>query len=94
VFRKKTAQEAPTLWIATSDLPTTPATGFYQRLEGVLHEQQFADHVRRLCAPHYEMDARKGGQPGIDPAVYFKMLLVGFFENLASERDDRRSVRG
>src|SRR5437870_10034888 len=32
------------------------------------------------------MDARKGGQPGIDPEVYFKMLMVGFFENLASER--------
>jgi transposase len=32
------------------------------------------------------MDASKGGQPGIDPEVYFKMLLVGFFENLPSER--------
>ena len=32
------------------------------------------------------MDAQKGGQPGIDPEVYFKMLMVGFFENLASER--------
>ena len=44
------------------------------------------DEVRRLAAPFYEMDRSKGGQPGIDPEVYFKMLMIGFFENLASER--------
>ena len=86
MFRKKTPNDAPALWVATTDLPTTPATGFYQKLDRVLTERQFGDDVRRLCAPHYDMDARKGGQPGIDPEVYFKMLMVGFFENLASER--------
>lgn len=86
MFRKKTPEPAPTLWIARSDLPTTPATGFYQQLDRVLAAHHFGDEVRRLCARFYEMDARKGGQPGIDPAVYFKMLMVGFFENLASER--------
>jgi transposase len=86
MFRKKTPDPAPTFWIATSDLPRTPATGFYQKLDDVLAVHQFGDAVRRLCAPFYEMDARKGGYPGIDPEVYFKMLMVGFFENLASER--------
>jgi transposase len=86
MFRKKTPDPAPSLWIATSDLPTTPATSFYQKLDGVLAERQFGDRVRALCAPYYDMDRRKGGQPGIDPEVYFKMLMVGFFENLASER--------
>jgi transposase len=86
VFRKKSPDEAPAFWIATSDLPATPANGFYQKLDQVLAELQFGDAVRRLAAPFYEMDARKGGQPGIDPEVYFKMLMVGFFENLASER--------
>ena len=86
VFRKKTPEEAPTFWIATSDLPSTPATAFYQKLDTVLAECRFAEEVRRLAAPFYEMDTSKGGQPGIDPAVYFKMLMVGFFENLPSER--------
>jgi transposase len=86
VFRKKTPEEAPALWIATSDLPVTPANGFYQKLDGALAQRQFGDAVRRLCAPFYEMDARKGGQPGIDPEVYFKMQMVGFFENIAAER--------
>lgn len=86
MFRKKTPTEAPTLWIATGDLPATPATSFYAKLERVLAERAFGDAVRGLCAPHYEMDAHKGGRPGIDPEVYVKMLMVGFFENLASER--------
>jgi len=86
VFRKKTPEEAPTFWIATSDLPCTPAHSFYQKLDAALAEFGFGEQVRGLAAPFYEMDARKGGQPGIDPEVYFKMLMVGFFENLASER--------
>jgi len=86
VFRQKTPEEAPAFWIATSDLPTTPAHSFYQKLDQVLTACQFGAEVRRLAAPFYDMDASKGGQPGIDPEVYFKMLLVGFFENLPSER--------
>jgi transposase len=86
VFRKKTPDAAPTFWIATSDLPSTPADSFYQKRDAALAACQFGEEVRRLAAPCYEMDARKGGQPGIDPEVYFKMLMVGFFENLASER--------
>jgi transposase len=86
VFRKKTPEEAPALWIATSDLPVTPANGFYQRLGRALTKRQFGDAVRRLCAPFYDMDASKGGQPGIDPEVYFKMQMVGFFENIPAER--------
>jgi len=86
MFRKKTPDPAPTLWIATTDLPATPATAFYQKLDGALAERQFGERVRELCAPFYDRDARKGGRPGIDPEVYFKMLMVGFFENLASER--------
>jgi len=86
VFRKKTPEEALAFWIATSDLPSTPADSFYQKLDAALAAFQFGEEVRRLAAPYYEMDVGKGGQPGIDPEVYFKMLMVGFFENLASER--------
>jgi transposase len=86
VFRKKTVEPAPSFWIARSDIPTTPANTFYRRVGAALHAAGFGDAVRQACAPSYEMDARKGGAPGIDPEVYFKMLAVGFFENIASER--------
>jgi transposase len=57
---------------------------FYAKLEQTLEGFDFARKVRTLCAPAYD---RSGvGQPGIDPVVYLKMLMVGFFENLPSER--------
>ena len=46
----------------------------------------FGDAVRALSEPYYEMDRSRGGRPGIDPEVYFKMQMVGFFEGIASER--------
>jgi transposase len=60
---------------------------------------KFAEQVWATCAPAYA-DVSKGGRPGIDPVVYFKMLMVGFFEGLESERAiaarcaDSLSLRG
>lgn len=86
MFRRKDHEQQPSMWIATSDLPATPAGAFYQRLDRAFAKLGFGEQARALCAPYYESDARLGGQPGIDPEVYFKMQIVGFFENLASER--------
>lgn len=86
MFRKKDQRPQQELWVATSDIVTTPANVFLQRLNTALESLGFSESVRALCAPFYQMDASKGGRPGIDPAVYFKMLLVGFFEGIASER--------
>jgi len=44
----------------------------------------FAGKVRQLCAPAYDQSGM--GRPGIDPVVYLKMMMIGFFENLTSER--------
>lgn len=86
MFRKKEQQPQQELWVATSEIVTTPANAFLERLNTALAALNFGDSVRALCAPFYQMDASKGGRPGIDPEVYFKMLLVGFFEGLPSER--------
>jgi transposase len=64
----------------------TPVNAFYRRLDRALAASGFGDAVRALCAPFYESDASRGGRPGTDPEVYFKMLMIGFFENLPSER--------
>jgi transposase len=86
MFRRKDPKAQGSFWIPTSDLPSTPANTFYQRLDRALAKAQFGDAVRKLCEPFYETDPSRGGRPGIDPEVYFKMQMVGFFENLASER--------
>jgi transposase len=59
----------------------------------------FAQAVWKICEPAYA-EAVRGGRPGIDPVVYLKMLMIGFFEDLPSERAiasrcaDSLSVRG
>jgi transposase len=63
---------------------TSTTGGFYAKLDETLESFGFAGKVRELCAPAY--DKSGVGRPGIDPAVYLKMLMVGFFEDLPSER--------
>lgn len=72
-------------WVEKEQLPALKAGTFYRKLDATLGEMKFAEKVRELCRPSYK-DASSGGRPGIDPAVYFKMLMIGFFENLPSER--------
>jgi transposase len=78
--RKRQQQEA---WVATCDLPQSPGHPFYEKLNRVLAEAKFDDHVEALCRPYY---ADGVGRPGIPPGVYFRMLLVGYFEGLDSQR--------
>ena len=86
MFRKKTPETQQSIWLPTAEIVTTPAGGFYQKLDEALASFGFGDQVRTLCEPFYNTDESAGGRPGIDPEVYFKMLLVGFFENITSER--------
>src|SRR3989441_1919778 len=80
--KKKAAQ--PEFWIATDQVVSPAQSGFYSKLEETLESFEFAAKVRALCAPAY--DKSGVGRPGIDPVVYLKMIMVGFFEDLPSER--------
>ena len=66
-----------------------PARGgghrFYEALTKILDESRFDEKVEALCAPHYA-DDDKPGRPSIAPGLYFRMLLVGYFEGIGSER--------
>ena len=78
-------ESQPEFWIETRKLPRAAASAFYRKLDETLGAIGFTAGVREICRPAYA-DAGRGGRPGIDPVVYFKMLMVGFFENLPSER--------
>jgi len=82
-FEKKKAAQ-PEFWIATDQVVTTAQTGFYAKLEETLESIGFAAKVRAVCQPAYDQSGV--GRPGIDPVVYLKMIMVGFFEDLPSER--------
>jgi transposase len=72
------------LWIPTQDIVRSPAHPFYDRLNRVLAEAGFDRHVEGLCRKFY---APVLGRPSIPPGVYFRMILVGYFEGLDSERE-------
>jgi len=71
------------LWIAGTALPCTPGHPFYRRLNAILHNQNFDSFVEQECAPYY---TDKVGRPSMPPTVYFKLLFVGYFEGIDSER--------
>jgi len=77
------ATEQQEAWIATTDLPRSPGHPFYEKLNGVLAEAKFDAWVEELCQPHYAKDQ---GRPSIPPGTYFRMILVGYFEGIASQR--------
>jgi transposase len=83
VFKPK-ALPQPELFVPAVRLVQPATTCFYAKLEQTLTSFGFADQVRQLCVSAYSDNGR--GRPGIDPAVYFKMLMIGFFENISSER--------
>jgi len=70
------------LFIPTANLVTGPGHPFYSKLNAVLAAAGFDDFVEKLCAPYY----KEGGRPGIPPGVYFRMLFIGYFEGIDSQR--------
>ncbi len=74
----------PSLWVTSSELPRSPGHAFYEKLNVLLEEMGFDRRCEDLCAPYY---AEEVGRPSIPPGVYFRMLLLGYFEGLAAQRE-------
>ena len=72
------------MWACRAELAKAHADPSFDRFNIFLQDFQFGDKVRALCAKHYKDGA---GQPGVDPEVYFKMLLFGCFNDISSERE-------
>jgi transposase len=70
-------------WVETQDLAKGPGHPFYGRLNAVLAQHGFDRHVEGLCAKFY---AAVRGRPSLPPSVYFRLLLIGYFEGIDSER--------
>lgn len=81
--RRKDRARTPGLWIAMNELPRTGGHPFYQRLNQVLDAHAFDAFAEAQCAPFY---ADGVGRPGLTPGTYFRLLLIGYFEGIDSER--------
>ena len=79
---KRKSEQAP-LWIPTTELPVSPGHPFYRRLNEILDAAGFDRFVEEQCRPFY---APAMGRPSLVPGRYFRLLLIGYFEGLDSER--------
>jgi len=80
---KQTNDGQGDFWIATAALPKTSGHPFYRRLNGVLKAHGFDAFAEAECGQYY---AETMGRPSIPPGVYFRMLFIGYFEGIDSER--------
>jgi transposase len=80
---KRKRSRATELWVPTTDLPVAPSHPFYRRLNDLLRTGEFDRFVEGACQKFY---AARMGRPSLAPGVYFRLLLVGYFEGLDSER--------
>ncbi|HYT77193.1 MAG TPA: transposase [Vicinamibacterales bacterium] len=71
------------MWVTTTHLPTAASHPFYQRLNEILREHGFDDFVEAECARFY---AETMGRPSLPPGIYFRLLLIGYFEGIDAER--------
>ena len=80
--RRKPVQQQD-LFVTADDLPRSDGHAFYSKLNRLLSEAGFDQWIEKLCQPYY---SQVRGRPGIPPGVYFRMLLVGYFEGIQSQR--------
>lgn len=81
--RKKDREKQQDLWVPSSEIVTTPGHVFYERLNAVLDAEKFDPRVEAICRKFYKSSS---GRPSLTPGTYFRMLLLGYFEGIDSER--------
>lgn len=79
--KKRERQES--LWVAKDEIVTTPGNAFYDELNRLLEKYGFDRKVEHLCGRYYRGTL---GRPSVSPGVYFRALLIGYFEGIDSER--------
>ena len=80
---RKQRERQEDFWVAHTEIASAPSHPFYRRLNQLLEEEKFDEFVEGLCAKFY---ARKYGRPSLTPGIYFRSLLIGYFEGIDRER--------
>ena len=80
---RREGEQQGTMWVTRDTIAKGPAHPFYVALNRLLAEAGFDRYVEGLCERFY---AAGNGRPSVAPGVYFRMLLIGYFEGIDSER--------
>src|SRR5664280_983576 len=78
---RKQREKQEDLWIAHTELASAPGHPFYKSLNELLEAERFDEFVEGRCAKFY---AEKNGRPSLTPGIYFRALLIGYFEGIRS----------
>jgi transposase len=81
--RRQSEEKQEEIWIANGELARSPGHPFYQRLNELLDSEKFDLFVEGHCRKFY---AARMGRPSLVPGIYFRALLIGYFEGIDSER--------
>src|SRR5260221_4457649 len=80
---KREQDDQGSFWIPTMALPVSAAHPFYEQVNRILDGQSFDRFVEDLCRKFY---AKTMGRPSLAPAIYFRLMLIGYLEGIDSER--------
>src|ERR1700693_3890056 len=80
---RRQRQRQESLWISHNELAKGPGHPFYKRVNELLETERFDEFAEKECAKFY---AANNGRPSLVPGIYFRLLLVGYFEGIDSER--------
>ena len=81
--KRKRKLRQQSIWIATQELPRSSSHPFYKRLNRILEQNGFDEYVEQRCESFY---APTMGRPSLAPGMYFRLLRLGYFEGIDSER--------
>src|SRR5437660_1830344 len=79
----KHRQRQEQLLVTHAELARGPGHPFYARLNELLDQEKFDEFAEAECAEFY---ADRNGRPSLTPGTYFRLLMIGYFEGLDSER--------
>ena len=91
---RRQSEQQGTFWVASDKLGSGPRNAFYDRLNQLLLEIDFDRKLEAAAEPYY----KKTGRKGLAPGVYFRMIFIGYFEDISSQRgiawrcEDSRSL--
>ncbi len=80
--RRRQRQEQ--IWISHDEVAKGPGHPFYKKVNELLEEAKFDEFAEKECAKFY---AENNGRPSVTPGIYFRLLLLGYFEGIDSERE-------
>jgi transposase len=80
--RRKRRGKQESIWIEAASVPTPAGHPFYERLNKLLEARGFDQFAEEACRQFYA----DTGRPGLPPGIYFRLLLIGYFEGLDGER--------